>query len=207
MNKPRFLSVDEILERLEACDLDQLFAELVVEALQEMTKKRWRMEHVGCGPQQAVYAGKSAEDAVQETFEKILDGRFRWDVSRHPDTREFLKYRLRGHISNWASSAENKQLRNVADTEECESDAFESADTSPSPRSYAETNEITEKILALLENAGDEEVYCIAECILEHGIEKPVELARELGMSVEEVRAARKRMARKLASVCSELVE
>jgi DNA-directed RNA polymerase specialized sigma24 family protein len=91
-------------ERLQA--LEDAGIERVTLKLARSVK--WSLTKLRLGRASAV--GLEVNDLVQEALERFLDGRWEWEPTKSPDLADFLKYRIRGLISNALDLAEYRRV-------------------------------------------------------------------------------------------------
>jgi len=192
-----------LLQRLREQPWEEIILKLDAYALYKARKKYWpsasRDGHVllgGCSPQ----------DVVREAIRRVFEGSRKWDPEKEPDLLKYLKGVVDSILSAMVNSAENREIRVPSSYEESDpadyedgrnrSHAVESGglhQRSPSPREYAERNDLFDRILAVV--AGDEDLESLVLCLAE-GYESRADIAEQLGVTASEVTNMKKRLVR-----------
>lgn len=148
----------------------------------------------------------SPTDIAREAITRLFEGKRDWDPDKAPDVLHYLKGVVDSLMSALVESAEVSEVRvSVAYRETGNSGeddfnlrptAVESAPLHQAPASpvvVAESNELQERVFALVE--GDDSLESLVLCLAE-GYTKRAEIAQKLGLSVDEVTNLRKRLQR-----------
>jgi RNA polymerase sigma factor (sigma-70 family) len=141
--------------------------------------------------------GKTAEDFVQETILKIIDGDREWDQNNNPDLISALRGHIKSVISGTFRRKEHKTSTNILIPidDEDEDKKIDSKDDSLDDLTMIELQETISKIYKLNEN--DEEIKDVLVCF-EEGMDKRKEIADFLEISPDEVTNRIKRLHRKI---------
>ena len=140
--------------------------------------------------------GKTAEDFVQETFIKIIDGDREWNPQKSQDHISYLKSHIKSVIYSTFVRIEHKLTSKTLNDFNDNGDlTIDVDDESPDILTLTELREEIKEIYKLVED--DDGVTEILLCY-ESGIYKRSEIADNLDISPDEVTARFKRLERKL---------
>lgn len=130
-----------------------------------------------------------AMDIASEAVCKTVADERKWNPDVTPDPIDFLLSTIKSIVDNRRKSSENKKQLVSAD----EPDFVELSSYAASPHGAAVANDF---FCGLICEVGDDEVCAKMVDLFERGY-KPDEIAAELGLSVTEIYAAKKRLKRK----------
>jgi DNA-directed RNA polymerase specialized sigma24 family protein len=144
-----------------------------------------------------VPGGVEAADLAQEAIADVLAGRRKYDAATQPVFFHFLQGVVDSKVSHLAESAENRHSVRLPESLEGDSSPILNVDHNPPPEAdIAEKEELLRLQRAAHDAvAGDPLARSLFDC-LNAGFEMPAEIADVLGISVEEVYNAQKRLAR-----------
>lgn len=193
---------NEILHLLAAFPWDEKIPRLLMHASLKAKNKRWRTVFDGQLPD-----GKEIQDIVYQAIEKVLSGERKWNPKEQPDLFHYLQGIIDSDLSHLARSLENRVLMSEADVD-CRSgeDNASWLDTLPSPALDPELLQIAKEDDARGEAFfynfyvfldGKPVLQGMIECI-EEGIDKSADMAKKLGIPVNEIYNASKQLRRKL---------
>jgi len=210
-------SDQKILDKL-GCELTRdLVGRLVAYCAMKASRRRWYGLLAGEDPPMA--KGQKAEDIVQTVIMKTIagatdgrgQGRRIWDGSR--DLYDFLTSQIDSELSNLGRSWVNQRFRIASRLEKTFEDGQRENyyDTVPdesreNPEETALRTELEssadEFVSGFLDEIEDDDfLIAVVEQILD-GLRKPREIAEALGVQVDEVYTARKRLRRRLDAYC-----
>lgn len=183
---------DERLRRLIEADWDSISAILYSRTKGALRKRRFRGE-VG-GP---VPGGHEVEDFIQEAVAEAYSSMTEWDGEQASLVKFLLKIILR-HIKRYGARHENKkEQRSTTNRAEASPHV---TDVSAIPQScYPEPEDCAserEEVASVLERFRGNRDYKIIEVILYEGASTPQEIAEKLGIEVEDVNNAKRRLKR-----------
>lgn len=127
---------------------------------------------------------------------KLLDGVRQWDPQAQPDLAKHLFNAIDSESSNLAKSAENRKTGRISNSSEDQA-------TMPELASSQFQDEIGRRsddwLLAFWDSLSDEpELQAVVAEIVEGSV-KPREIAAALGIGVEELRARRRKLSRRMS--------
>lgn len=186
-NPQKFASVKETLNAFNSIDNWALFWKRTV------AYTHWILRNKYFVISQKGLDGKTAEDFAEEVIEKLLTGKRNWNIKLNPDLFLQVKSSIDSHINNFIKKSRPREF-SISN----ENTKFVTAD------SY-DKNELLDHSIETLKSlkASDEEIllfYCQID-----GITKPIKIANELGISVQEVYNIQKRLNRKLPELQQKL--
>jgi DNA-directed RNA polymerase specialized sigma24 family protein len=147
----------------------------------------------------ALARGQGIEDLVQDAMASLYGGSplRRWNETTTPDPFDHLKSFVNSRLSTLARSYDNRRVKHGVDPEE-----HADPDTPESLVLMKETREADDawrkRAVGLLhdEILADELLIQLHDLMEKEDIDTPAELARQLGVSVEDVKNAKKRFRR-----------
>lgn len=205
----RVSTAELIYERLT----DRLIKELIAFSIKRSRELRWRTGNVMELP-----GGETPQSVVSLAIVRAVEGTRRWDPETHPDLGLYLKGVIRSLLNHLATSHENTMFEAISgspDTDVPDVTDFSGAEwLSTSPITPEESLLAKERFEAekwaavILDQAsnGDTEVSAIVKA-MRNGCDprKDVELSRESGLAVEDVRKAKKRLNRLIDRVADQM--
>jgi DNA-directed RNA polymerase specialized sigma24 family protein len=161
----------------------------------------------------ALPGGQSAEDIVQETVSRFLEGKRKWKPSRVA-LFDFLKGIASSLISHHHELKETKlrDTRVLVDTNAPEDDIpgtrrQEAVDPTGTPEeALIPFDTLNTAFNRLCENAGEEEDYNLVLMCIEDGITKPTEIASETGLDILQVYTVKRRVLNDLDKILYEIM-
>ncbi|MBI4676103.1 MAG: hypothetical protein HY748_00800 [Elusimicrobia bacterium] len=174
---------------------------LLVHAIHESRRYAWRTGKGGMrfsdGRSEALASGVSPADVVQEAMALTMDGSRPWNKEKYPDICLHLRWVIRSLISNLATSADNRQLRQVPE-EWSAAEAQEPAEAEIL-RSAAgpEAEELSGRVLDAVK---DDPVLVRVLGHLKEG-RKPRHVAELMGLAEKDVYRLTQKLRRRLAGV------
>lgn len=207
------------LKTLSDEELNKLILTLGKYAVKTSKNLRWRSGNAFDLPK-----GESAESIVSLAFELVYEGKRNWNPEVNPDFTGFLMDIIDSRLNHLATSHDNVLLREPPSDIEFESlspvlvtsrktnERVQAADwLSKKPRTPEE--ELFDKETALLEKRallaleeaihGDTELKAIYGAIMK-GCDSDKKIADSTGLEIEKVRAAKKRMGRRIDSISTQ---
>jgi hypothetical protein len=180
---------------------DETIKRLLYYTLYQVRARTWRGIRGGSMP-----GGREAEDIVSQAVEDILAGRRAWDPARYPDLFVYLRSIVDSKLSHLGTSAENWRMlaafppleNGYPWTTGGRKQPCDSAASPPEVLIQAEEERLAEALLQGFANSLVEEplLQGIVRCILD-GIDKPAAIASRVGVTIERVYSARRRLQRK----------
>lgn len=185
-------AVRDIKSSLTEADWDELLPKLIGYARLRMKGLTWRGSYNGEVP-----GGWEAEDFVREAVRKALDGTRNWPEKQ--TLLDFLKGIISSEVSQRVEAYENVHGRrattNAAEVDSATIDISGIADDFRQSATVAvEWTERRALILAQLDDSIDRDIVTL---IIDEGLDRPQEIAERLGIPIEAVYNARKRLRRK----------
>lgn len=186
---------------LEQHPWDQTVKQLLYYTLGRIRGRTWRGMRDGAMP-----GGREVEDIVSQAIEDVLSGQRAWDPTQHPDLFVHLQGIVDSRLSHLGASAENRRMvaefppslriHGVAARNgevSCHRDA-----SPPDALIQAEEDQLAEELLREFEHFLEDDplLQCIVRSIVD-GIDKPAAIADHVGVTVEQVYTARRRLQRK----------
>lgn len=151
----------------------------------------------GGAPPGGVEAGDLASKAIVD----LLDGRRKWDPGVQPDLLTFLKGVVDSKVSHLVESVENVSTARLAEAQEgggVRAIGQSSAATAAASELVIDQEALEQCRLRIWrEIEGDDLAIQILDCY-EAGLMKPAEMAEAIGVDVEEIYNAQKRLRRKV---------
>ncbi|MCO6042704.1 hypothetical protein NG895_02180 [Aeoliella sp. ICT_H6.2] len=176
-------------------DWELLVKRLTLYADSKLRKVYWRgAAHApgGSGP-----GGMGPDEFAAEAIESFLDGSRKWNKETEPEFLRFLFNVVDSKISHLVESAENSRTRRIDTCDRDSEPAFQVKSGAKRPDVVVADQEQSD----LLHNAviseldGDTTAVSVFECF-EADITKPSEIAEMMGIGIDEVNNAKKRLAR-----------
>jgi RNA polymerase sigma factor (sigma-70 family) len=171
------------------------------------TRYRW-VEHK---------SGVDVEDVIQKAIVDTIEGRRRWphektslffflaQVVRSEISHRLARERKTISLDSFSKAADNESLDSESTADSIEILLRETSGLTDNrvedAESRAISNELNKKLFDAL--ARDEELVQILKLLVE-GL-RPIEIAETLGLSVEQIRAAQKRLRRRLLALREEM--
>ena len=181
---------------LEHHPWDQTIQRLLYYTLGRIRGRTWRGLRDGPMPE-----GKEVEDIVSQAIEDVLSGQRAWNPTLHPDLFVHLQRIVDSRLSHLGTGAENR--RTVSGfPPSLDIEASCRCDVLPSDTLIqAEEDQLAEEFLRGFECflGNDSLLQRIVRCIVD-GVDKPASIAAHLGVTVEQIYAARRRLQRKWRS-------
>jgi DNA-directed RNA polymerase specialized sigma24 family protein len=188
---------EETLRLLEEHHWQETIERLVVYSTFKMRRRIWRSILNGNPPD-----GIEADDIVNEVIEKTFSGTRNWNPMKHPNLYLWLQSQVDSEISNLLNSNNNR--KQISEATIFSSTIFDGVDNiTPEIEVLAQEdeNESTDFLFGLLDYVKDDpQLYKIVEAFIsdEEGVTKRADLARIVGISVAELDACKKRLARRI---------
>lgn len=197
----------QVLEKLNSYSWPEIMPTLVYHAGNEIRKSKIYGRFGG----REMVVGKTAEDVVSDTITKIYAGERRWDPQKIPDLTDFLFMVIKSEIRNLIKDPENRDtIEGDAPVSLIEGESRTFISEALSSLSYPnqqllekECEEMADDFLTgFLEYIEDDkELTAIMQCVLD-GKTKKQEIAEALGLDVDVIYNAWKRMQRKVDKYC-----
>lgn len=170
-------------KKLEKADWSRLTLELANYVNYKMKHYFWRTGRGGLLPK-----GKSCEDIVHETFEKLLSESRTWNEKTFPDLPSTLKGMAHSILSNLSQHSDNKRIS---------SDDVESA-TDILPETSLLDAERSDAIMRAFDQLisdvhGDTDLERVAQSIKNEQV-KAAEIAAATGIDIQKVYQAKRRV-------------
>lgn len=185
------------LQLLSAHQWQESIERLVLYATYKMRRRVWRSVLNGNPPD-----GIEANDIVSIVIEKTFSGTRNWNPCVHPDLYKWLESQVDSEISNLLNTTSNrKQLSGSTLPDPSILDGIDYATPENEIIKKEQEDESTDFFLGLLEYVNDDPtLYKIVDSFLADidGITKRSELARIVGISVTDLDACKKRLARRI---------
>ncbi|GMV90908.1 MAG: hypothetical protein AMXMBFR82_06860 [Candidatus Hydrogenedentota bacterium] len=191
------------IQLLEQQPWEEIILGLDKYALQKARRLYWP---TASGRLDILAKGASPTDIAREAIARLFEGTRDWDPDKEPDVLRYLKSVVDSLMSALVESAEVAEVRVSVAYDETDASTVispsqasvvvESTALHPAPLSpelVAQENELRERILAAV--AGDEFLELLVLCLAE-GHTKRSDIARELGVSADEVTNLRRRLQR-----------
>lgn len=184
-----------MLAAMTDTDWHELLERLTLYADNRLIRLTWRGLKRAKGG--AVPGGVEAADLAQETIIDVIEGIRQYDSAAHPDFQRFLQDVVDSKVNHLATSAENRKSRRPADSLDDDAPPLDRVDRSPPPEDQVAEHELLVRLHGEAREAvaNDPLARQIFEC-LEADVTKPGEIAALLGISVEQIYNAQKRLAR-----------
>lgn len=197
---------NQVLNLLDQHPWEDTIRRLNAYASNKTRRLFWRSIYGGHLPK-----GKEVVDVVQQAIEKVLSGKRKWDPDIHPDLYEYLKSVIDSDLNHLADSKDNKLTRSetkLVSGTDCEGNENEISffDLRPSEQLdpaedllQQENEDLAYKFVwNFHESLADKpRLQKIVECMLDD-IDKPAEIAEQLGEHVNDIYNARKQLQRRL---------
>lgn len=196
----------QALDLLDQHPWEDTIPRLVTYASKKSKRLFWRAIYGGHLPE-----GKEVADVVQQAIEKVLSGQRNWDPAVYPDLFEYLKSVLDSDLNHLADCEDNKLTRaepKITSRKDSDGEAKEIGffDLMPSKRPdpveallQQENEDISYKFVwDFHESLADKpRLQKIIECVLDD-IDKPADIAEQMGEHVNDIYNARKQLQRRL---------
>lgn len=200
-----------IYERLT----DRLIKELIAFSIKRSRELRWRT-----GNAMELPGGETPQSVVSLAIVRAVEGTRRWDPEIHPDLGLYLKGVIRSLLNHLATSRENTMFEAASDSHDADdpevtdlsgAEWLTSSPITPEEHLLAEERFEAEKWAAsILDQASSEDadVSAIVKA-MRNGCDprSDMELSRESGLAVEDVRKAKKRLNRLIDRVANQMRE
>jgi hypothetical protein len=200
-----------IYERLT----DRLIKELIAFSIKRSRELRWRT-----GNTMELPGGETPQSVVSLAIVRAVEGTRRWDPETHPDLGLYLKGVIRSLLNHLATSRENTMFEAASDSHDADdlevtdlsgAEWLTSSPITPEERLLAEERFEAERWAAsILDRASSEDadVFAIVKA-MRNGCDprSDMELSRESGLAVENVRKAKKRLNRLIDRVANQMRE
>lgn len=197
---------NQALNLLDQHPWEETIPKLIAYASKKSRRLFWRSIYGGHLPE-----GKEVVDIVQQAIEKVLSGQRNWDPDANPDFFMYLKGIVDSDLNHLADSEENRLTRSetkLVSGTNCEGDQNEISffDLKPSeqPNPVEALLQLENEDLAYKfvwdfhESLADKpRLQKIVECMLDD-IDKPADIAEQMGENVNEIYNARKQLQRRL---------
>jgi hypothetical protein len=179
----RFVVSTEVKALLEQQDWGKILKTLTLAASRKLRRYVWRGEFGG------VPAALAAEDFAMEAVAAVYRGERVWDPVRHPDLVQWLLDVVFSKISHASTAASN-----AAESPWPDSPWVDLGNGACSDEERAIIIEIVQRL------DGDPLLQRIVRCVAE-GYDTPSSVAERLGIGVDEVHNAKKRLRRRLTEM------
>lgn len=205
---------DEVLERLEAADWDDIIIKLTRYAYWRASGYKWKT-----GNPNQLPGGMTPNDIALNAIEKVFSGIRKWDTDKYPDLLAHLKWIVNSDINHLYESMEHGLCVRIND-----SDDDNDNDPVPNPSSplsgslitltpeehliAQEVSEYEEKVKKELYELvkGDEDLELLLACF-EEGIDKPGLIATAMGCDVSMVYNLKRKLSRKASDIIKIMVQ
>jgi hypothetical protein len=205
----RASTTELIYERLT----DRLIKELIAFSIKRSRELRWRT-----GNAMELPGGETPQSIVSLAVVRAVEGTRRWDPETHPDLGLYLKGVIRSLLNHLATSRENTMFEAASDSHDVDTpevtdlNGAEWLTSSPfTPEEHLLARERLEAetwAASILDQAssGDADVSAIVKA-MRGGCDprSDVELSKESGLPVEDVRKAKKRLNRLIDRVANQM--
>jgi hypothetical protein len=183
----------QTFEKLETYDWEEIILDLTLYAKDKLDMLRCAKVKLPLAQQPGDYA--------KEAIRLIYEGQRTWDPKKNPDLAKFLKDSVvksliyNERISPGVKKRVTAKVPVKGNLEQEEE--LEFADVVPSREPLPDADVITEQTLANIRESlkGDDDAMLVYEELINS--RKPIEIAKDLGISIEEVRNIVKRVRRK----------
>lgn len=168
----------------------------------KLVRRTWRGVRVKAAS--IVVKGSEAADIAADALVLVIEGKRAWNQEAYPDFLQFLKGVVDSKVSAMVRSPENRRSRQPAPSpatgEPMTPDDY-AADV-PTPDKFVEDAEWGEKFrAAVAKEVGEDSISLgLFEC-LDAGYTKRADIAATLGVSVEDIYNAQKRLKKRVATV------
>jgi DNA-directed RNA polymerase specialized sigma24 family protein len=147
----------------------------------------------------ALARGQGIEDLVQDAMLSLYDGDAKrsWDPATTPDSMEHLKSFVNSRLSTLARSYDNRNVKQGIDPDA--HGAPENPESLVLKKAGQDEEDawwVRAKDLLVTEILGDDLVARLHDLMEKEEIDKPAELSTRLGVSVQEIKNAKKRFRR-----------
>ncbi len=181
----------------------ELLERLTLHAANKLMRLSWRGARLakgGCPPGAA-----EAADFAAEAILSVIDGSRMWDAATQPDLLTFLRGVVDSKISHLVESAENRVTRRVlprTDDDQQLTEAERVRSNDPSPDGLVADREWGQQFRAAIRKELEEDTISagLLDC-LDAGYEDRGEIATLLGIQVEDVYNAQKRLKKRVCAV------
>jgi hypothetical protein len=188
---------EDTLKLLYAHPWQETIERLVLYATYKMRRRVWRSVLNGNPPE-----GIEANDIVSIVIEKTFSGTRNWNPCVHPDLYQWLESQVDSEINNLLNTVSNrKQISGSTLPDPLMLEGIDYATPETEATAKAEEDESTDFLLGLLDYVKDDPpLYRIVDSFLADidGVTKRSELARIVGISVTDLDACKKRLARRI---------
>lgn len=199
---------DEILERLESQDWDDIVIKLTRYAYWRATRYKWRTGNPGQLP-----GGMTPQDIALNAIEKVWNRTRNWDPGKYPDLLVHLKWIVDSDMGHLAQSMEHTINQRITNSDDGKIDDPIPDNSSPLAESLIpktpeeqliarEVGEHEEKVKKELyaQIKGDEDLEFLLMCF-EDGIDKSEMIAKAMGCDVTMVYNLKRKLSRKAAAI------
>ena len=195
------------IPNLTDAEWEDLTERLTLYASCKLVRRYWRGLRVKKG--ESVTKGKEATDLAGDAIVAVIEGkRASWNKDAYPDFYRFLQSVVDSRISALVRSPENKRTRRIEHPHEGASlpEVYAVESDTPPPDELVEDAEWKERFRATLakEVGEDSLVLSLFEC-LDVGMTDRSEIAELLGVSVNDIYNAQKRLQRRVEAVLKKL--
>ena len=185
------------LQLLNTHPWQETIERLVLYATYKMKRRVWRSIRNGNPPE-----GIEANDIVCIVIEKTFSGTRNWNPCAHPDLYHWLESQVDSEINNLLNTVSNrKQLSGSTLDDPSILDGIDYVTPETEAIAKAEEDESTDFLLGLQDYVNDDPtlVKIIDSFLVDiEGVTKRSELARIIGISVTDLDACKKRLARRI---------
>lgn len=199
---------DEVLERLESQDWNDIIIKLTRYAYWRAARYKWRTGNPGQLP-----GGMTPQDIALNAIEKVWNRTRSWDPGKYPDLLVHLKWIVdsdTGHLAQSMEHTINQRITNsddgkagdpIPDNSSPLIDSLipETPEEQLIAREMGEYEEKVKKELYALVK-GDEDLELLLSC-LEDGIDKAELVAKEMRWDVTKVYNLKRKLSRKASAI------
>jgi hypothetical protein len=212
MNMETLNAISEISDE----EWQQIILDLGWYAVSVSRRLRWRTKNPIDLPR-----GETVDSIVSKALEKLFSGDREWHPKQDPDIKRYLMGVVDSLLNHLAESKDNTLLTRTPEPDSADAPAWESGSSERDPATdwlvparHSPETEMLEEERTRLENRALE--LLIDECsddqlllkVLEakmDGHDKPAEIAKAVGISIQEMYNATKRLDRKLEKVRAQI--
>lgn len=207
------LSDNEVLERLESADWENIITKLTRYAYWHATWYKWKI-----GNPIELPGGMTPEDIAKKAIEKVFSGDRAWDPEKYPDLLIHLQWIVGSDLDHLFNSKEHNTTNRIIESEAEESSELTynniiHGSSAPLNEGFHAKNpeerlifreekereeKAKEQLYALVK--GDEDLELLLMCF-EEGICKSELIATEMGCDVAKVYNLKRKLSRKAAAI------
>jgi hypothetical protein len=182
----------------------ELHERLTLYAACKLVRRSWYGFRVTKKQGVTAVKGKGPEDIASDVIVAVLEGKRNWNEERYPDFLDFLTSVVDSMINALVRSKENRKTQRVEPVDDEDTEAEERAFVSrePSPDELVQDAEWQAKFReALVKELEDDSISLGLFDCLHSGFSDRSEIAELLGIGVNDVYNAQKRLERRIEAV------